>query len=56
MEMALQIVRLQQKKSIGTEHLLWGLARLAEADKAILTQLFSRLDWVRLNEKLSSEV
>jgi putative transcriptional regulator len=42
MELALQIVRLQSKKSIGTEHLLWGLARLAETDKTTLSELFQR--------------
>ncbi|MBW4623156.1 MAG: helix-turn-helix domain-containing protein [Cyanosarcina radialis HA8281-LM2] len=40
LELALQIVRLQGKKSIGTEHLLWGLARLAETDKTTLNELF----------------
>ncbi len=30
LELALQIVRLQGKRSIGTEHLLWGLVRLSE--------------------------
>jgi putative transcriptional regulator len=40
MELALQIVRLQGKKSIGTEHLLWGLVRLAETDKINLNELF----------------
>lgn len=42
MELALQIARLQDKKSIGTEHLLWGLARLAETDKIALSELFQR--------------
>jgi len=32
LELALQIVRLQGKKLIGTEHLLWGLVRLSETD------------------------
>jgi putative transcriptional regulator len=43
-ELALQIVRLQGKKSIGTEHLLWGLIRLAEADKTAFSELFQRYE------------
>lgn len=39
MELALQIVRLQNKKSIGTEHLLWGLVRLAETGNFSLNDL-----------------
>lgn len=42
LELALQVVRLQGKKSIGTEHLLWGLVRLADTDKTIQTNLFQR--------------
>ncbi|MEP0913868.1 helix-turn-helix domain-containing protein [Leptolyngbya sp. GB1-A1] len=42
LELALQVVRLQGKKSIGTEHLLWGLMRLADTDKTIQTDLFHR--------------
>jgi putative transcriptional regulator len=42
LELALQIVRLQGKKSIGTEHLLWGLVQLADTDRTILTSLFER--------------
>lgn len=42
LELALQVVRLQGKKSIGTEHLLWGLIRLAETDKATLSEMFQR--------------
>jgi putative transcriptional regulator len=42
LEFALQVVRLQGKKSIGTEHLLWGLMRLADTDKTIKTDLFQR--------------
>jgi putative transcriptional regulator len=54
MELALQIVRLQGKKSIGTEHLLWGLVRLAEADKSILSETFQRygIDTEALNDRL----
>jgi putative transcriptional regulator len=44
MEMALQIVRLQGQKTISTEHLLWGLMRLAETDKTTLSQLFQRYE------------
>lgn len=54
LELALQVVRLQGKKSIGTEHLLWGLIRLAEVDKTILTDLFQRyeVDLEALNDQL----
>lgn len=38
LEIALQVVRLHGKKSIGTEHLLWGLIRLAETDKTTLSE------------------
>jgi len=43
LELALQVVRLQGKKSIGTEHLLWGLVRLAETDNTTLA-LFQRYE------------
>lgn len=57
-ELALQIVRLQGKKSIGTEHLLWGLVRLAETDKTILSELFQqyRIDTKALNDRLTEMV
>ena len=44
MELALQVVRLESKKSIGTEHLLWGIVRLADTDKTIVTELFERYE------------
>jgi putative transcriptional regulator len=58
MELALQIVRLQGKKSIGTEHLLWGLVRLAEADKNILSETFQRygIDAEALNNQLTETI
>lgn len=58
MELALQIVRLQGKKSIGTEHLLWGLVRLAETDKTSLSELFQRygIDAQALNDQLTETV
>ncbi|WP_008319580.1 helix-turn-helix transcriptional regulator [Leptolyngbya sp. PCC 6406] len=58
LELALQIVRLQGKKSIGTEHLLWGVVRLAETDKATLSELFQRyeIDAVALNNQLTETV
>lgn len=58
LELALQIVRLQGKKSIGTEHLLWGLARLAETDKATLSELFQRyeIDAAALSNQLAEAV
>lgn len=58
MELALQIVRLQGKKSIGTEHLLWGLARLAETDKNILSETFQRyeINAETLNHQLTETI
>ncbi|PSB21303.1 helix-turn-helix domain-containing protein [Phormidesmis priestleyi ULC007] len=57
-ELALQVVRLQGKKSIGTEHLLWGLVRLAEIDKTILSELFQQyeIDLETLNKQLAETV
>jgi putative transcriptional regulator len=58
MELALQIVRLQGKRSIGTEHLLWGLIRLAETDKGYLSELLQRygVDTEALNNQLTETV
>jgi putative transcriptional regulator len=58
LELALQIVRLQGKKSIGTEHLLWGLVRLAETDKTALSEPFQRyeIDTEALNNQLTETV
>ncbi len=58
LELALQIVRLQGKKSIGTEHLLWGLVRLSETDKTALSDLFQfyGLDCEALNNQLAETV
>ncbi|AFY81496.1 helix-turn-helix transcriptional regulator [Oscillatoria acuminata] len=58
LELALQIVRLQGKKSIGTEHLLWGLLRLSETNKGVLSDLFQSygLDRVALNTQLAETV
>ena len=58
LELALQVVRLQGKKSIGTEHLLWGLVRLAETDKTTLGDLFKRygIDLEALNNQLAETV
>ncbi|MGL5795788.1 MAG: Clp protease N-terminal domain-containing protein, partial [Waterburya sp.] len=52
--LALQIVRLQGKKSIGTEHLLWGLVRLGATDKTTLDELFQSygIDINKLNDQL----
>jgi putative transcriptional regulator len=54
-EMALQVVRLHGKKLIGTEHLLWGLVRLAEADPTVMSTIFQRyeIDLPTLNQQLS---
>lgn len=58
LELALQVVRLQGKKSIGTEHLLWGLIRLAEIDKVTVSELFHRynIDAAMLNHQLTEAV
>ena len=57
-EMALQIVRLQRKKSIGTEHLLWGLVRLAETGNFNAIDLFERysMDIDLLNKQLLAAI
>lgn len=58
LELALQVVRLQGKKSIGTEHLLWGLVRLAEIDKSTLIDLFQgyEIDLGALNNQLAETI
>ena len=58
LELALQIVRLQSKRSIGTEHLLWGLVRLAETDKSPLIEVFQNygIDYQALNNQLVETV
>lgn len=58
LELALQIVRLQGKNSIGTEHLLWALVRLAETDKTVVNDLFQRyeIDLESLNNQLAQTV
>lgn len=58
MELALQIVRLQGKKSIGTEHLLWGLVRLSETGNLTVKNLLLRyeVDIEALNKQLAEAV
>jgi putative transcriptional regulator len=58
MEFALEIVQLKGKKSIGTEHLLWGLVKLAERDCPDLNNLFQKytIDIEILNDKLADKV
>ncbi|MDM9382869.1 helix-turn-helix domain-containing protein [Chlorogloeopsis sp. ULAP01] len=58
LELALQVVRLQGKNSIGTEHLLWGLLRLAETDKTSCSDLFQgyEIDLEALNNQLAQTV
>jgi putative transcriptional regulator len=58
MELALEIVQLKGKKSIGTEHLLWGLVRLAETDNPELNELFQQyaIDLTTLNDRLADKV
>ena len=57
-EMALQIVRLQGKKLIGTEHLLWGLVRLAETGDTNAIKMFQQysIDLDNLNKQLVEAV
>jgi putative transcriptional regulator len=57
MEFALDIVRQQGKKSIGTEHLLWGLVRLAAIDNGV-NNLFQsyEIDIENLNMLLAEKV
>ena len=54
LELALQIVRLQDKRSIDTEHLLWGLIRLSETNKNGLSELLQNhnIDREALNNQL----
>ena len=57
LELALQVVRLQGGKSIGTEHLLWGLVRLAETDSTVLSHFQQyEVDLTALNQQLAEEV
>jgi putative transcriptional regulator len=58
MELALEIVQLKGKKSIGTEHLLWGLVRLAETENPELNELFQQyaIDLTILNDRLADKV
>ena len=54
LELALQIVRVQGKRTIGTEHLLWGLLRLTETKQTQLSELFQAygIDREALNHQL----
>ncbi|NEP09282.1 MAG: transcriptional regulator [Symploca sp. SIO2C1] len=58
LELALQVVRLQGNKSIGTEHLLWGLVQLVQTDNTILHELFppDEINLVALNNQLADIV
>ena len=58
LELALQVVRLQGGKSIGTEHLLWGLIRLAETGNTAISKLFQQyeVDLTTLNQQLTEKV
>ena len=58
LELALQVVRFQGKKSIGTEHILWGLIRLAETDNIELSNLFQeyKIDLAGLSIQLSKTI
>lgn len=58
LELALQAARLRGKKSIGTEHLLWGLIRLTETDNTLLNDLFQRheVNLATLNNELAETI
>jgi putative transcriptional regulator len=58
MELALEIVQLKGTKSIGTEHLLWGLVKLAKVERSELNNLFQQytIDIEILNDKLADKV
>ncbi|MEM6755088.1 MAG: helix-turn-helix domain-containing protein [Cyanobacteria bacterium P01_C01_bin.38] len=58
LELALQVVRLESKKSIGTEHILWGLVRLADTDKTIVSELCERyeINLESLNSQLAETI
>uniref|UniRef100_B8HLU5 Transcriptional regulator, XRE family n=1 Tax=Cyanothece sp. (strain PCC 7425 / ATCC 29141) TaxID=395961 RepID=B8HLU5_CYAP4 len=58
LELALQAARLRGKKSIGTEHLLWGLVQLAETDNTLLNELFQRyeVNLVTLKNQLAATI
>ena len=58
LELALQVVRLRSGKSIGTEHLLWGLVRLAETGNTTISDLFKQyeVNLTTLNKQLTEEV
>jgi len=58
LELALQIVRLQSQKTIGTEHLLWGLVRLSETGNTSISNLFQQyeVDLTALNKQLTEKI
>ncbi|GAA6617196.1 helix-turn-helix domain-containing protein [Scytonema sp. NUACC26] len=58
LELALQVVRLRGKKSIGTEHLLWGLIRLVETGNTVVSDLLKRyeIDLEALNQQLAQMI
>lgn len=58
LELALQVVRLRGEKSIGTEHLLWGLVRLAETGNTATRNLFQQyeVDLESLNQQIAEKV
>ena len=58
LELALQVVRLHGEKSIGTEHILWGLVRLAETGNSAIEDLLTQyeVDLTALSKQLAEEV
>ncbi|MGD1918677.1 MAG: helix-turn-helix domain-containing protein [Pleurocapsa sp.] len=58
LELALQIVRLQDKKSIKTEHLLWGLVCLLDTQTSEIDNLFReyKVDIETLKDRLAETV
>jgi putative transcriptional regulator len=57
-EVAMQIVLLQGKESLDTEHLLWALVRLTETGKTNMGEVFQRynVDLLALNQQLTATV
>ena len=58
LELALQVVRLNDEKSIDTEHILWGLVRLAETRNTNVKDLLQQyeVDLTALNQQLAVEI
>ncbi len=56
-ELSLEAVQLKGKKSIGTEHLLWGLVQLAQTDNQLNTLMQQyEIDLESLNHQLAEMI